>query len=177
MPCDLSHRVFAEWQAIFASRIGRPQMDAAQRADYLAFCRVFDDDDDFTRAAQRVYERWASWDAWPAPIEFESARATLRRVPDAEIKATLRTIDESRRLAPPPGAFDGERAASLDAFGAAWRTQLAHCSPEACEQARRDAVQGGTGVDPWLTDERHDAVFPPETLASQIDADADRDAA
>lgn len=185
MPCDLSETLFAQWQAVFASRIGRPQTELAQIADYRAFCRVFDDDADFDRAAQRVYERWASWDAWPAPIEFESARAALRRVPDAEITATLRQIDQSRLLAPPATGGSPTRDAALDAFGADWRARLAHCAPDALRAEALAAKQAG-GADPWLTNERRAALFPPEpprapdapptppTLEQQIDADADR---
>jgi hypothetical protein len=172
MPCDLSERVFAEWQAIFASRIGRPQLDSAQVADYKAYCRVFDSDEDFEAAAQYVYERWKAWDAWPAPIEFESARVTLRRVPDAEIKATYAQYIAPARQLPPP------KSEAVSAFGRAWRDALtrAGADPESLEQERR-ASRRAVHADDWLTDERRAACAPDvvDSVEALQNHDADRE--
>jgi hypothetical protein len=172
MPCDLSERVFAEWQAIFASRIGRPQLDSAQVADYKAYCRIFDSDADFEAAAQYVYERWKAWDAWPAPIEFESARATLRRVPDAEVKQTYaQYIAPARQIAPP-------KSEAVSAFSREWRDALtrAGADPASLEQERR-ASRRAVHADDWLTDERRAAQCPEvcDSIETLQNADADRE--
>lgn len=123
MPHEIDETLFENWQRTFASRIGRPQLPHAQVADYRAFCRIFASDQEFHDAAQHVYEHWASWNAWPAPIEFEHARALLRRQPDAEVRATQQLLAAANAIPAP-------KPETVAAFGQMWRAELADAEPE-----------------------------------------------
>jgi hypothetical protein len=142
----ISEHTFAGWMGVFEQRLGKPLDELAFGAYFGALRDKFRDDAEFSAAAQRVFEKHA-WNTWPAPIEFESAAADLRRLPDAEVRATLRAIDASRRLAPPR---THARDAVLEEFGDDWRAQLAHCAPT----SHRRLADRPAGDDPWLTDER-----------------------
>jgi hypothetical protein len=177
VPHHISESLFENWMDTFASRIGREQSPHAQVAYYDALCKIFDSDKDFHDAAQRVFEKH-EWNTWPAPIEFDSARAVLKRVAEGNMLANLRRIDESRRLAPPPASASSHRAAVVDDFGRMWRDELTRkgADPASLDEERRASRRAVHGDD-WLTDERRAACASDvvDSVEALQNADADQE--
>jgi hypothetical protein len=163
----IDRKVFSRWMAVFGDRVGR-QLEPETLTAYYAAMTEDLDSETFQRAALQVFKTHG-YNSWPAAIDFVRAGVELRRVKDAEIRATQKLLAGYREQPPASDAM-------VEEFSRTWREVLADCDP-----ARTRRWSPRTGDDgAWLTDETRPATPPApddDALRAAQNDDADREVA